>query len=171
MPGKISVTGIIKAHFATLKNYGLGRMRPLDVATFTLLPLLIALSPFYPGIAPSSEAVKLLALPAPVLTAAIALLLSTVYRIASSYDCHRTKSRLEREFIREIVSNVFYCLLTGSLSTLAAFLTLIFQEGFMKLTANALLLFLVSSFFITLFMVLNRCHVLIAKTCTGDDRD
>lgn len=171
MIDKLSFTGIIKAHFATLRNYGSGRTSPIDVATFTLLPLLPAILLIYPGIRMNGEAVKLLALPVMILTLAPALLLKTVYSISSSFDCHRTQSRIEREFIKEVVANIFYALLTGILSGLASSAFILFQPAtlFLRAGLECLLLFLVSSFFLTLLMVLRRSYVLISKTCAGED--
>lgn len=170
MLDKLSFTAIIKAHFGTLRNYGSGRTSPIDVATFTLLPALIAVSSIYPGFHLSGEALKAVAIPVLVLTLAPAALLKTVYSIASSFDCHRTQSRIEREFIRELVANIFYAILMGSLFGLTTLASLLFQSlAVLRVGLEYLLLFLAASFFLTLLMVLRRTHVLISKSCSGED--
>jgi hypothetical protein len=169
MLGKLKISGIIKAHFSTLRNYGTGRIRPLDVAAFTLLPLVFAAARIYPGINTTPETIRILVLPALVMCPALALILSTIYRISTSYDCHRKQSRIEREFIKEIVSNIFYALLMAVLSSVAAFVSLIARSGALKLAADSFVLFLVASFFLALLMILNRTYVLISKTCSPDE--
>ena len=168
MFGKIDVTGIIKAHFATLKSYGSGRYRPIDIALFTLVPAVFTFAFIYRGASITPAAATMMIFAASILTLLSSTLLYLVYRISSELD-YRTRGQIKRQFIREINDNIFYTMLTSIISCILIFLSLLTTRAGLKALVDSIAFFCAASFILSLLMVLNRTHVLVRKTSSEED--
>lgn len=165
---KIDVTRIVRAHFATLKNFNSGRYRPIDIALFTLGPAIITIAFIYLGAIITNSAATLLITTASILMLLSSSLLYLVYRISSQLD-YRTRAEMKKQFIREITDNIFYTLLVGLCLCVSVSLSILTSGARLKTMADGAAFFCAASFLLSLLMVLTRTHVLIRKATSEED--
>ncbi len=178
---KISIFSIIKDHISTLTNNKNNRIYFPDIVLFFVLPAIIAALMFYSGVALNDSLVNALITSFSIFSALLFNLLLLVYDIAGKIaeprptddDELQIKQRIQRrELLREIYVNVSFEIL------ISTFIVVILLTYFLK-PSNCNLIgvnvcnfqwllasttyYLSILFLLTLFMILKRIYILLAK--------
>ncbi len=162
MFSKINCYRIIIDHFRTLSDANTGKVIVGDIVVFVGLPFLVAIAAFLLHIDIDEGLINLLATSLSIFAALLFNLLLLVFDIIEKGKAHQ--GDLKTKFLKEIFSNISFCIL---LSILAVIFLIIanFASTFswFSQVLDILIVFLVSMFILTLFMILKRVHILMSK--------
>jgi len=162
MLSKINVWRIVRDHVATLRDDRTGTLMWQDLALFFGVPLLVAASLVVLGVAMDEAAVNVLATSLSVFAALLFNLLLLVYDAARKEEGVNPANPSRLKFLKEIYANISFCILVATLSVLALLMTLLKAETqVVRYAFHVPTYYLVSTFVLTLLMVLKRAHLLL----------
>ena len=152
---KINVFGIVRKHFATLKNSNTRKASFDDWFTFLVFPIGVAafISYFKPVI---SESVLDLLIAS--LSIFVGLLINVVVLIFSIIQKEQD-SRIKSDVLGETITNICYTILISLITIVFAFI--MFSENLhTKEIFTCLIYFLTIHFLVTLLMIIKRMYLL-----------
>ncbi len=166
---RINITDIIREHLKTLRSLNQtskGIYFP-DLVLFFLLPIFISLWLTYKHIDLTEQISNIIAAIA-ILGGFLFNLLAIIYGAMDKLKVDATNNKIKKKFIKEIHSNISFCILLSIFSTVCLILYsyklpdyciyIFIKNGLLFINYFLLLLFL-----LTLLMVLNRVYVLLKK--------
>lgn len=169
---KINPAKIVKDHILTLKGYDSGKYSIGDFIVFIILPLGIAggLAYLLPKSNTTSseifdkQIVEILVTSLSIFAALLFNLLLLVYDIVKKANQGEAYAVLKTRFLREIYANVSYSIFVSMLAVVILLISLLgtsYQP--LRIAVAFAVYFLVANFILTLFMILRRVHILLAK--------
>ncbi|MDL5511724.1 hypothetical protein QSE00_07875 [Arenibacter sp. M-2] len=168
---RINITTIIKDHFKTLRslNQKSNLVNGKDVLLFIGIPLLLANVLAYRGYDFKDQLGNLIAAIS-IFGGFLFNLLAIIYSQLDNIekDASKEDNDLKKKFVKEIHSNISFCILLSILIVLTLLLTSIdipkFQyDWLINKIIIGLNYFLLTLFLLTLIMVLNRVYILLKK--------
>ncbi len=160
---KINVSGIVRDHVRTLKDYAANRVSAGDILLFFVLPALVSLlMVLVLHFSLDGAAINVLITSLSVFSALLFNLLILIYDLLRKERAAKPHSALRIQFLDQISANISFSILVAVLA-IALVLLLFIKVEFPPWTAalNLAINFLVINFILTLLMVLKRVHVLI----------
>lgn len=164
MFSKINVTKIVLDHLNTLRDNQTQRLYFGDVTIFFLVPVIISLLMIISDNLLKESIVNILITSLSIFAALLFNLLLLIYDIIKKPEKETPKARQKKKLLEEIFANISYSILISIIGVLLSLLIFfdIRIQLFLDLV-NFLVYFLVIQFLLTLFMVLKRVHILLAK--------
>ena len=171
MFNRINIGSIIADHFKTLRslNQNYNFMNWKDIILFIILPLFLAIFVTYKGYNFKQQVGNLIAAIAifgGFLFNLLAIIYGQIHNIKA--DAEKEKNELKEKFVKEIHTNISFCIVLSIFIVLSLLLTTIdiphFQ--FRQILENFFIVinyYLMTIFVLTLMMVLNRVYILLKK--------
>lgn len=187
MSGKINITGIVRAHWKTLRDHGQDRTSWIDVTVLFVCPAIVALVLFWSAVTPNSGLVGALINAAAILVGLLLNLLVLMFdqrskvaeRIekmkalaescpkgAPDYEGMRAKLQLRSSLISETVANISFT----TVLCIVSLCSLLFYSAFDGTSAvllgrvtYALNAFVWVNVILTILMVMKRVFALFAS--------
>jgi hypothetical protein len=167
---KADVRPIVREHFATLSNFRTGALSLADVLFFFGLPFAagVVLDLFHFGF--RVDAVNGFLNAFAILTGLMLNLLVLVFTISATM-AEKADFQMRRRILREVFSNVCFCILVAVGVSLTALISLSYmrsipfaQTGYI---ATFMLSFLTLNFVFSLLMIVKRMYLLITTEFKG----
>jgi len=168
---RINIASIIKDHFKTLRslNQSYDFIHWKDIILFIILPLSVSILITINGYNFKQQVGNLIAATA-IFGGFLFNLLAIIYGQINNIkaDAERENSKLKKKFVKEIHTNISFCIVLSIFIVLSLLLTTInipnfqFQEALEKIFI-VINYYLMIIFVLTLMMVLNRVYVLLKK--------
>jgi hypothetical protein len=161
MSTKLNVTSIITEHYRTLRNQSDKKISKLDLFVFVGVPIIISLLMFEFGVKLNSEA-SLISTVLSIFAALLLNLLVILYTLFLNENNSEKKKSTGRWgiLIREVFSNIAYCILVSIFCLVTIVISLFLQQIF-ETILNFISAFLVSNFILSLVMIVKRMYVLL----------
>jgi len=164
MFNKVNVIKIVRDHISTLKDYRTNKYKIGDFILFFGTPLFIAVIFAYFNISLTQNLISLLITSLSVFAALLFNLLLLIYDVVQK---SKNGNALKIKFLREVYSNISFCILIAILAIVILILISIFNNRndilFIYQIFNFITYYLITLFLLTLFMILKRIHVLLYK--------
>ena len=163
MFSKINVANIIRDHISTLRDYQTKRLARSDIFLFFGIPLLVAgLALCFCGIM-TGTITTLLTTSLSIFAALLFNLLLLLYEAIRKEEKPGNTNKLRKPFLKEIFNNISFSIL---ISVLAIILLLVYSQ-IETAVVRSIITFLcynfVTTFILTLMMILKRTHILMSK--------
>lgn len=168
---RINISSIIKDHFKTLRslNQSYNFMNWKDIILFIVIPLFLAIFITYKGYNFKQQVGNLIAATA-IFGGFLFNLLAIIYGQINNIkaDAEKEKNEIKKKFVKEIHTNISFCIVLSIFIVLSLLLTTIdipkfqFNEVLEKVFI-VINYYLMTIFVLTLMMVLNRVYVLLKK--------
>jgi hypothetical protein len=163
MISKINVTGIVKDHLDTLCDFGTQRISPFDIILFFVVPAFVAVPVALFTVPLTSNIASLLITILSIFAALLFNLLLILFDIMRKSETIRGQAQIQNDFLQEIYNNVSYCILLSIVIVLLVIVALIdINIPVINRIITGTVVYLTSSFTLTLLMVLKRIHALLA---------
>jgi hypothetical protein len=162
---KINITNIIVDHVDTLRSHESGRRSPGDIFIFFVLPAVSAGLLARVRTEFSAELAGILAAILSVFAALLFNLILLIYDIVSRREESAQGGGLKQTLLRQIYSNISFCILVAILTLLLLLLNS-FRftiPEWARLVLAFSVYYLLGVFVLTLFMVLKRIHAVLRK--------
>ena len=160
---KVNVSKIIRDHISTLKDYRTNKYKIGDFILFFVTPLFFAVIFPYFNILLTHNLISILITSLSIFAALLFNLLLLIYDIVQK---SKNENRLKIKFLKEIYSNISFCILIAIWAVVFLILISISDSRcstLIFLSFNFIAYYLMVLFLLTLFMVLKRIHVLLYK--------
>lgn len=161
---KVNVIKIVGDHISTLKDYRTNKYKVSDFFLFFGLPLFIAIFFAYFKISLTQNLISLLITSLSIFAALLFNLLLLIYDVVQK---SRDGNSLKIKFLKEVYSNISFCILIAILAVVILILISIFNNNrsvlFIYQIFNFIAYYLIILFLLTLFMILKRIHILLYK--------
>jgi hypothetical protein len=162
---KINIREIISDHLDTLRTYETRKRSIPDLLLFFVAPLVVsvALVRIRPWL--TSDLAGVLATSLSVFAALLFNLILLIYDVIDRADASDASRGQKGEFLRQIYSNVSFCILVCIMTLLALLVDFLHLAdcGWFRATITVVIYYLVGVFILTLFMVLKRIHILLRR--------
>ena len=168
---RINIASIVKDHFRTLRslNQSYNFINWKDIILFIVIPLSLAIFITYEGYNFKQQVGNLIAATA-IFGGFLFNLLAIIYGQINNIkeDAEREASELKKKFVKEIHTNISFCIVLSIFIVLSLLLTTIDIPNFIFHTIIEKIFivinyYLMIIFVLTLMMVLNRVYVLLKK--------
>jgi len=168
---RINIASIVKDHFRTLRslNQSYSFMHWKDIFLFIILPLTLSIIITYNGYNFKQQVGNLIAATA-IFGGFLFNLLAIIYGQINNIkeDAEKENSKLKKKFVKEIHTNISFCIVLSIFIVLSLLLTTIdipsFQfSSLVKKIFIIINYYLMTIFVLTLMMVLKRVYVLLKK--------
>lgn len=168
---RINIISIIKDHFKTLRslNQSYNFIHWKDIILFIVIPLSIAFLITYKGYNFKEQIGNLIAATA-IFGGFLFNLLAIIYSQINNIkeDAEKEASKMKKKFVKEIHTNISFCIVLSIFIVLSLLLTTIDLPDFKfrKIIEKIFIVinyYLMIIFVLTLMMVLNRVYVLLKK--------
>lgn len=173
MSSKININKIIVDHIHTLRDYSKvveyrknpGKMKKRELYSksdffiFFILPIIISIFLLYFEFLPNDNTLIGLVTSLSIFSALLFNLLLIIYDIMQK----TTNNKVKKELLREMYSNISFCILIAICTTIFAILGLIIKENIIFLVLSFLVYYLFTLFILTILMVLKRTHALLSR--------
>jgi len=164
MFNKIDISNIFNDHIATLVDNSTGERATGDIILFFVLPLIPALLMVLYKASLDTNIVSILVTCMSVFAALLFNLLLLIYDIIRKSTNGAGSLDQKLRFLKQIYSNISFCILIAILTLILSLSHFIIQELFpLRIIVVAFVYYLVTVFVLTLFMVLKRVHVLLSN--------
>ena len=185
---KINVIKIVKDHISTFKDYRTNKYKIGDFILFFGIPLLIAGIFSYFNISLTHNLISLLITSLSIFAALLFNLLLLIYDVVQKT---KNESALKIRFLKEVYSNISFCILIAILAVIILILISCYDELYVRndnmyyychvllsifngindinntlfiyRIFNFIAYYLIILFLLTLFMILKRIHILLYK--------
>ena len=167
MIDKINVSQIVVDHVRTLRSDATGKVHLSDYLLFLALPLIVSALPVYYQTELKESVVTLLMAAFSIFAGLLINVLVLIYTVAIRLEdavkvSDDGRYQLEREFIKQIFSNVSFSILVSVLIVFVLFVSSV-SPKYVNIAGAAICTFLIVEFTFTLLMSLKRLHVLLAN--------
>jgi cytochrome c biogenesis factor len=171
MLARINILAIIKDHFKTLKslNSTKNRISWQDSILFIVTPIVIAVGLVYKDLTFEEQLGNLIAAIS-IFGGFLFNLLAIIYSQFDKIeiDANKEDNELKKRFVKEIHTNISFCIVLSILIVLTLLLStidipLFNYDWLLKKIIIGVNYFLMSLFLLTLTMVLNRVYILLKK--------
>ncbi len=172
---KIDVTGIIRSHLNTLRNYPANTRSIFDTFVFFGIPLIAAGVTAYIHWGYSIDALNAMLAAFAIFAGLLLNLLLVIFSLSPDSEAPSTFARVKSRFIREVFANIAFAVLVSVCIVVTSL------YGIMRIkSAGApldhtgpiltfLVTFLTSNFVLTLLMILKRIHAMIEAKLSQDN--
>lgn len=179
MSSKINVFGIVKGHFATLRD-AQGHRTFSDTVTFIVIPALVAFAALYFGYCFNKELIDLLVNFGSIFTALLLSVLVLVYDQKGKCVNNEPES-MQQSIAKRVLDELFYNIsfsIVCSVALVVLSLTVAFvgdsnaqlkigefivsAAGFTKLM-SALIMFVVITIILNVLMIVKRMHIILTR--------
>ncbi len=162
---KIDVVPIIRGHFATLTNYREGGLSASDVTFFVGVPVALATVLLLIRFAFRIDAVNGFLNAFAILTGLLLNLLVLVFSLSATAE--RSDASLRRRILKEVFTNVCYCILIAICVVATAIVDVSYMRSIPYAVTGRISTFILSSlttnFILTLLMIMKRMYKLISS--------
>lgn len=160
---KINISKIFRDHVATLEDNSTGQRSTGDMVLFFILPIIPSCVMVWFKTSLDTNVVSILVTCMSVFAALLFNLLLLIYDIIRKTSNGAGQSGEKAKFLRQIYSNISFCILTAIVTLIFSLSHFIVQDVMaIRLLVVAGVYYLVIVFVLTLFMVLKRVHVLLS---------
>lgn len=181
MASKLNIGRIITDHFRTLRNLENGRPNWGEVAGFFVFPALLAIMLVLVGFSVNDGTVSILVTSLSIFAALLLNLLLLTFDVLRKTDDNNVSNTaltptvtrfttVRRQLLKETYSNISYCIFVSLTCVLVLLGFAVWDLGYysefwriVRAIASGVVYFLVVNFVLSLFMVLKRVHLLMAK--------
>ncbi len=163
MLDKINISGIIRDHLGTLRDYPQDKRSSVDFIVFFGTPAIMTglLLKFYGGL--EKDLITIVSTSLSIFAALLFNLLLLAYDLSRrTIGPNENPDGLRQRLIKEVISNISFAILVA-LVAIASVLAVVVMDCSEVATfaLSGVVFFLVSLFFLTLLMLLKRVHVLL----------
>ena len=161
---KINIIKIVKDHISTLKDYRTDKYKIGDFFLFFGIPFLIVVILVFFNILLTSKLISLLITSLSIFAALLFNLLLLIYDVVQKAKNGSKNARIKIRFLKEVYSNISFCILIAVLSVAILILISIFNNiTTLIYFFNWIAYYLIILFLLTLLMILKRIHVLLYR--------
>jgi hypothetical protein len=162
MSAKINVWHIVVDHWATLYDFRTDKLDRGDLFAFYILPLLLAGILIGAGMRLDGPEVTVLITALSIFAALLFNLLLLTHSIVTQTESELHEGR--RKLLREIYAHISYAVLISVIAIVFLLASVVLPSGspWVDFTLSGAVYFLVLNFLGTLFLILNRIHVMLA---------